>query len=332
MQRFEEVLADKPCPLTGERRALVVGTTDRTGAPLRTVLSMASGLVYTDPRPTPEEVRRFYAEDYRLEYKGTAVPKPKHVIRAGRNAKQRLARLAPLLEPGARVLDAGAGGGEFVFVASAAGFRASGVEPNEGYCRFSVAEYGVDIRNGFYQDLPAGDAAFDCVTLFHVLEHLEEPVEALRDLASKARPGGLVAVEVPNVNATGSAPGQRWHLGHLFNFSPATLTATGVLAGLTPVDVSLSRGGGGVIHGVFRNEPLRDAERAVAAALRKAFETTHAVLAGHTPARHYLRFSIPLARAISKGARAVNEWSTLASYRGQPPVAVLRDIASGKLQ
>ncbi|MGL4514287.1 MAG: class I SAM-dependent methyltransferase [Lacipirellulaceae bacterium] len=331
MQHFEDVLADRPCPLTGCRAALVVGTTDRTGAPLRTVISKESGLVYTDPRPTPDEVRHFYAEEYRVSYKGTAVPKPKHVIRAGRNAKNRLARLRPLLAPGARVLDAGAGGGEFVFVACEAGYRAVGVEPNEGYCKFSVDEYGIDVRNGFYQDLPVGDEPFDCVTLFHVLEHLEEPINALRDLASKAKPGGLVVVEVPSVDATGSAPSQRWHLGHLFNFGRKTLTATGLRAGLTPIDVSTSPDGG-VLFAVFRNEPVADPQGDVDAELRGAFDATHRLLAGHSALSHYLRFDIPLARAISKGTRAVSETRAVARYRGQPLAAMLRDLAAGKLR
>jgi hypothetical protein len=82
---------------------------------------------------------------------------------------------------------------------------------------------------------------------------------------------------------------------------------------------------------VFRNEPPSDVENGVVEALRGAFDTTHAVLARHTPFRHYLRFDIPLSRAISKGARAVNEMRSLARYRGKPPAAVLRDIATGKL-
>lgn len=43
-----------------------------------------------------------------------------------------------------------------------------------------------------------GDIRFDIITAFHVIEHLIDPVEALRKLSTKLRPNGKLVIEVPN--------------------------------------------------------------------------------------------------------------------------------------
>lgn len=74
--------------------------------------------------------------------------------------------------------------------------------------------------------LPA--AVYDAVTLWHSLEHLDDPLAALRHLRPALRPGGILLVEVPNAAgwaARGS--GAYWlHLDlprHRFHFTPASL-------------------------------------------------------------------------------------------------------------
>lgn len=42
------------------------------------------------------------------------------------------------------------------------------------------------------------DGSLDCIFSFHVLEHLPEPLEVLKRLKEKLRPGGLLIVEVPH--------------------------------------------------------------------------------------------------------------------------------------
>lgn len=74
--------------------------------------------------------------------------------------------------------------------------------------------------------------AFDLVTMWHVLEHLPDPVGLLSLALQVLRPGtGLLCIEVPNLNAElmGLSPAFRkrhFMLEHISYFTPATLEAT----------------------------------------------------------------------------------------------------------
>ncbi len=68
---------------------------------------------------------------------------------------------------------------------------------------------------------------FDVVSLYHVLEHLPNPLEAMRIIIKSVRPGGIVVIEVPNVRGlTARLKGSHWHyyLNHHVNyFGPSDL-------------------------------------------------------------------------------------------------------------
>ena len=65
----------------------------------------------------------------------------------------------------------------------------------------------------------------DLVIMFHVLEHLADPVAALHALARRVKPGGTLILGIPNIASwQARAVGSRWmHLDaprHLCHFSP----------------------------------------------------------------------------------------------------------------
>jgi SAM-dependent methyltransferase len=111
---------------------------------------------------------------------------------------QRLALLRRLAAPPARVLDAGAGQGRFVAGARAAGYDAAGIEPAlRGVQRAALA--GVPVRRASIERAEIEPGSLDAVTLWHVLEHLEDPGEALTRISSWLVPGGGLLLGVPNL-------------------------------------------------------------------------------------------------------------------------------------
>ena len=188
-----------PCNLCGGAAVSLLASHSRSGAPLRTVICVQCGLVWTDP--FPHNPRSFYEDDYRVSYKDAYSPKPKHIFRAGNVAVSRYRKLARFLPRSHTILDVGSGGGEFAYLLQSLGHDVWGIEPNRGYAEYSIREYGLNVYRGFVQDLklpktspqampstgqPSArsivNQVFDTITIWHVLEHTENPYAVLAKL------------------------------------------------------------------------------------------------------------------------------------------------------
>lgn len=282
----ESVVTRIPCNLCQGYDASVIARRSRSGRPLRTVACHACGLVWSDPRP--HEARRFYAEDYRLAYKNSFRPKPKHVLRAGKVALSRLGKIHSHVRPGLQVLDVGSGGGEFAYLLATLGLAVKGIEPNRGYAGYAAEEYGLDVEQGFIGDAVLPPASYDLITIWHVLEHTENPRAVLAQLRDALKPGGTLVVEVPNVEATCQSPRSTFHEAHLYNFNIATLQALAAASGLQAVEHKLSADGGN-LTAVYRS-PAADVPIPMLPTRRIAgnFRRVSGVVQRHTPWRHAL--------------------------------------------
>ncbi|MEZ5740578.1 MAG: class I SAM-dependent methyltransferase [Burkholderiaceae bacterium] len=179
------------------------------------------GLVQQYPLPAEQALRQYYSHNYRLDYKKAYVPRPRHILRAGKVALDRLAFLRSAGIDGGQLTDIGAGGGEFVFLAGQSGHAAHGLEPNLGYSEFARSAYQADVQTGGVTDLiPASQ---DVVTMFHVLEHIADPAGALEVIWRGLHEGGHLFVEVPNIAAADASPHNIYFKAHLFYFSLDTL-------------------------------------------------------------------------------------------------------------
>ena len=223
MQSFKTVEANRACPISGTNEALEVYAVDRHGKDLRNVINKASGLIYVDPVPF-KNTEAFYKTEYRKSYKGVLTPKPKHIYRAGKNALKRLKLLEPFLKPEAKILDAGSSSGEFVYLSAKRGYISSGLEANIPYAEFSKQALGIEVTNTAFSEF-SSEKTYDCITLFHVLEHLEHPKRDLLHLSENLKVGGIIAIEVPNIAYHKMALKHKWHPGHLYSYTPATLAA-----------------------------------------------------------------------------------------------------------
>lgn len=223
------------CPICDSNAARMVCRWDRRIKPLRTVVCEDCGLLRTDPMPTAEDLQAYYAAGYRLDYQGaTRTPPRFHLVRSARDAEARYATLAPGLPANARILDFGCGSGEFLDRARRAGHDAVGVEPGRTYASYAEATYGVRVYDSLDDVLAAEAAPFDLVTASHVLEHVRDPVAVLKALAGALAPDGLIHVAVPNFEAMAGQSFERFHLAHVYNFTPWTLALAGWAAGIEP--------------------------------------------------------------------------------------------------
>ena len=314
-----------PCNLCGSTDAEPIRSKDRHGDYLRSVICRSCGLVWTDPRPTPEQAREFYAHQFRLDYKGAYQPKPKHSYRSGKVAVDRFRRLRPFLEPGFRVLDVGAGSGEVGYVLRAMGYEASGFEPNEGYARYAAEVLGLPVRQGFWQDAVIEPESQDMVTMFHTVEHLESPLDVMQHARQWLRPQGLLLVEVPSVEAVCQQPHTQFHRGHLYHFNLATMEAMHRRAGYAVVSSATSSDGGNITV-VSRKT---DAAPSESAEVPGNYERVASILRRHTAFRHLFGRN-PFIRPFRKLATRWEEQRSVRSHR--PAKEVLDALISAALR
>ncbi len=317
-QPGDRITAARPCPLTGGRDAEVVATLDRHGKPLRNVMSVDSGIIYVDPLPV-EDLAKFYREDYRLEYKGSFVPKKKHIVRAARVSLGRHGHSGRLARAGMRTLDIGAGGGESVYLMKKLGCEACGIEPNLGYGSFAKDHYGVEVFLGMYQDADYEPGSFDLISLYQVLEHLADPVEDLRRMSRFLKSGGLFLIEVPEILFAGMRFEHKWHAGHLFGFDALTLEAVAAKAGLRKRFIKVMPGN---LYGVFEKS---GEESLPVPQLAGHFEAARAAL-GQGRAR-YWRLPLTYTKVPRRLVQRLSEkW--VASREGEPR-AILERVYQG---
>ena len=144
--------------------------------------------------------------------------------------------------PPARLLDAGAGRGRFVATARAAGHEAQGLEPSVRGVTAARSVYGHELVQASIDDAPVDPGSLDAVTLWHVLEHLDDPAGALARVAHWLRPGGVVLVGVPNAaSLQARLGGPVWfHLDvprHRTHFTPQGLCTLLRAHGLEPLRI-----------------------------------------------------------------------------------------------
>jgi SAM-dependent methyltransferase len=153
--------------------------------------------------------------------------------------RHRLALLRQLVKPPASLLDVGAGRGRFVINASAAGYDARGIEPSARGA-LAAADLGASVRQASLERAELEPASLDAATMWHVLEHLDDPGAALADLRHALKPAGALLVGVPNLaSLQAKFGGARWyHLDvprHRTHFTPRGLVELLTTTGFTPL-------------------------------------------------------------------------------------------------
>jgi 2-polyprenyl-3-methyl-5-hydroxy-6-metoxy-1,4-benzoquinol methylase len=167
----------------------------------------ACGLVFLSPYPDRQEmIRRHQTEDYANH----------PYFKAGEEIAEKeglelhhflLTLLKSRLPSTARILDVGAGSGDFLSLA-APHFQVSGVEPSPYLAERIEKRVGCPVFVGAFEDYQ-DSMGFDAVVLIDIIEHTADPRQLLQKAFDTLRPGGLLVVCTVDSNAL------LYHLGPL---------------------------------------------------------------------------------------------------------------------
>jgi 2-polyprenyl-3-methyl-5-hydroxy-6-metoxy-1,4-benzoquinol methylase len=208
---------------------------------LRVVQCRHCGLVYVNPRPAFDALTEIYAEDNYCQGQVSASADAQRL----EQATQRLQLIEQHVGNGRRavpeqrghLLDVGCSTGIFLRAARDAGWQVSGIDVSAGAVYHARNAHKLDAHVRTLEDCDFSPSTFDVVTMFDSIEHVPQPVEALRVAHRILKDDGLLVITTPNVD--GLFPRLTYQLlartigawehptppGHIYQFSRQTMRA-----------------------------------------------------------------------------------------------------------
>jgi len=233
------------CDLCDENHAILLffGRDRLHGLPgsFNVVRCRLCGLVYVNPRPTQQEIKKYYPKQYGA-YRGASAKSPDV-----REMRKRLLKVRRF-KSGGRILDVGCGDGSFLLAAKKEGWEVAGVEINEAASDYA-RRLGLNVFTGELVDANLRSDHFDVITLWAVVEHLHNPVGTLKELRRILKDDGLLVITTQNFDSLEAKIfSARWfHLDvprHLYQFDPITLGKILSRAGFQIVKMNTFPAGG----------------------------------------------------------------------------------------
>jgi 2-polyprenyl-3-methyl-5-hydroxy-6-metoxy-1,4-benzoquinol methylase len=185
------------------------------------------GFVYTEPRPSIEELEDYYPlAYYGMEGRRFRVGLEDLVCFFRRRLANSLERQFPRK---GRVLEVGSGRGNLLGELAKRGWDTKGTEFSSHLAEATIRQFGVKVYAVPNLEACSFETGyFDLILCYHVLEHLPNPIETLLEMRRIIKPSGYVVIAVPNFGGlVANLTRSRWFgldvPRHLSHFTAKTL-------------------------------------------------------------------------------------------------------------
>ena len=162
-------------------------------------------LLMTSPKPKEKDLGKYYESENYISHTDSKKSVVDVVYQIVRNytLKKKLTLINSFQTEEKKILDIGAGTGDFLKICSDNSWTVTGIEPNES-ARGIASEKSGKKGGRFFetvQDLKKEEnvfLGFDVITMWHVLEHVPNLDETIFNLKKLLKPEGVIIVAVPN--------------------------------------------------------------------------------------------------------------------------------------
>lgn len=191
------------------------------------------GLVYVNPRLTKEELKETYsfAQNYYLDLSQDSIRQKEEIKRF-----EGYLEIVEKYRNNGRILEIGCALGLFLKVAQEKNWEVYGVEFSNDLAEFARKSFGLNVITGEIEEAKFPSDFFDVVALWDVLEHMLDPLRALRHIREILRKDGYLFLTMPNID--GFVPRTTYYLlaktfgiwehpsppRHAYEFSGKTIT------------------------------------------------------------------------------------------------------------
>ena len=176
--------------------------------------------LYTKPHLRQSVLESLYSDGTYQVYQDNLV-KTSINLRKGVLEERKYTQIESLLNNDLpSLLDIGCGGASFLDVCKQKGWDVEGIDPSPSSQTLALEKYNINVQHGDFSQLKI-DKKFDVITLWGVLEHMSDPVSALKKAVSLLKKDGILAFEVPSADCFLSKYLRK------YNFSPTRYIESG---------------------------------------------------------------------------------------------------------
>ena len=226
------VITHKSCPLCGsENISVFLKATDHllTLESFKIFKCRSCSFLFTQDVPDADEIGKYYhSQDY-VSHSDTRKGLMNKLYHFGRTIMlKKKYRMVNKVVKGKNLLDIGCGTGYFPAFMKRRGYDVTGVETDQKARAFAEKEFGIRVYSPADFINHKLEGKFDVITLWHVLEHLDDFNLYLEKMLEQLSPGGSLVIALPNCSSLDARHYKASWAGydvprHLWHFTPATL-------------------------------------------------------------------------------------------------------------
>ena len=233
------------CSLCESKNFTLVSEGDRYGFDLKKQFCNQCGLIQTYPALSREFHEEFYSYHYRPLYLKSKTVDYEDVIKEQNDKAEKYldyffnnglsTQLADL-----SVIEIGCSSGGTINTLKKAVKSVQGCDLDVEGIKFAKNKFKLNVEVGMYpSSLPNGPKLF---ILSHMLEHVFNPLETLREIRLIMSPGDYLFVAVPGLNGVSKGDYKNdlrryFHIAHVTDFSATTLTNVANHAGFKLINI-----------------------------------------------------------------------------------------------
>lgn len=191
----------KECPICGgKQHNIYLSTKDYflSGEEFRLMQCAQCNFIFTSPRPNDDDLGQYYQSENYLSHhaKGFSPLRLAYQILRKKNIRNKY-KLIQHYVPKGSVLDIGCGTGEFLYFFKQKGWKTQGIEPNETARTFAAKHWSIEVNDEPHISTFKNEN-FDVVTMWHVLEHVPDINERMKQIYRVLKKGGYAFIALPN--------------------------------------------------------------------------------------------------------------------------------------
>lgn len=198
---------------------------------------------FTSPQPSKESIASYYRSEEYISHSNSSRGAFNKIYKAVRrlSISQKIRLISGYKSKGS-ILDIGCGTGHLLHGFKKKGWKTAGIEPNASAAKFAVHQLHLEV-SGEEAIAEFPDQCFDVVSMWHVLEHVHDGNERMKQIYRILKDDGVAVVALPNLLAFDAKKyGPAWAAydvpRHLFHFSPKAFSNLASSNGFTVLKTS----------------------------------------------------------------------------------------------